>query len=275
MHTITDEIKYHPCCSSSAHFKYGRIHLPVAPRCNMECNYCNRKVSACYHTYRPSLSKKIITPEDALKLVSKYSHKNWLKVAGIAGPGEPLYNEETFETFALIHKFHPEIALCVCTNGLLLPKYIEKLCENRICTITITVNTVEPEIAKKIYSHIIYDGKKITGLGGMNILIQNQLDGIKKAANSGIFVKVNTVFIPEINATHIVEVARKIRSCGAHLQNIIPLIPFSKFRNFRKPSYDELTVCRDMCEYIIPQFRLCKQCRSDSVGIPAFEKQFC
>ena len=33
----------HPCYSLTGSHKFARIHLPVAPRCNIQCNYCNRK----------------------------------------------------------------------------------------------------------------------------------------------------------------------------------------------------------------------------------------
>ena len=43
MNATKIDFSNHPCFSKDAHKKYGRIHLPVAPRCNMQCNFCNRK----------------------------------------------------------------------------------------------------------------------------------------------------------------------------------------------------------------------------------------
>ena len=31
--------KTHPCLGGEAHFKYGRIHLPVSPTCNIQCKF--------------------------------------------------------------------------------------------------------------------------------------------------------------------------------------------------------------------------------------------
>ena len=42
----------HPCFSAQAHFRYGRIHLPVAPRCNIRCGYCDRRYD-CANESRP------------------------------------------------------------------------------------------------------------------------------------------------------------------------------------------------------------------------------
>jgi len=39
----------HPCFNEKAHFSTARIHLPVAPKCNIQCNFCNRKIDKCEH----------------------------------------------------------------------------------------------------------------------------------------------------------------------------------------------------------------------------------
>jgi hypothetical protein len=40
---IWDKVKNHPCYSEEAHHHYARMHVAVAPACNIQCNYCNRK----------------------------------------------------------------------------------------------------------------------------------------------------------------------------------------------------------------------------------------
>ena len=37
---IQDKIHNHPCYSEGAHHHYARIHVAVAPACNIQCNYC-------------------------------------------------------------------------------------------------------------------------------------------------------------------------------------------------------------------------------------------
>ncbi|HII07421.1 MAG TPA: nitrogenase molybdenum-iron cofactor biosynthesis protein, partial [Methanotrichaceae archaeon] len=34
------KIREHPCFSEKACHRFGRMHLAVAPRCNIQCNYC-------------------------------------------------------------------------------------------------------------------------------------------------------------------------------------------------------------------------------------------
>ena len=267
-------LDFHPCFSYEAHFKFGRLHLPVASKCNIKCNYCDRRVRECYHVYRPAVASGIISPRQALAKVSKYKEEGWLKVVGIAGPGEPLYNRETFETLKLIHELYPDLILCLSTNGLLLPRYIYRLAKLGLKTCTVTINAVEPKVGARIYSYINYDGRRLRGFEGAEVLIRSQLDGIVKAVQEGIIVKVNTVLIPGVNEGHMLKIAKEVRRRGAYIQNIMPLIPLARFSHLRPPSCYELRKARARCERIIPQFRLCKQCRADSVGIPAYENRF-
>ena len=41
--SIQERIAKHPCYSEDAHHHYARMHVAVAPACNIQCNYCNRK----------------------------------------------------------------------------------------------------------------------------------------------------------------------------------------------------------------------------------------
>lgn len=239
------------------------MHLPVAPLCNIQCRYCSREVGISYHSYRPAVAKEIMTPEKAVEQVLHHLNDQ-LRVVGIAGPGEPLCNEETFETLALLHEQVPNLALCVATNGLLLLEKAETLASLGVKTVTVTVNTVNAETVKRIYSHI--EGKMNQVVA--ETFVQKQLKGIKACADKGIMVKVNSLLIPEINMDELESVALKSRQKGASLQNITPLIPLAEFSGLRPPSCEEIRLTREKCEKILPQFRLCKQCRADAIGIP-------
>jgi len=129
----------HPCYSPKAVHAYGRIHLPVAPKCNIQCNYCIRDFD-CIHESRPGVTSRVITPQEALDRVSEVIKKfPNVKVVGIAGPGEPLYNEETFKTFRLIKNKFPNLYNCVSSNGLLLLEKLKELREVEVTNITVTL----------------------------------------------------------------------------------------------------------------------------------------
>ena len=268
------DLEKHPCYSHSAHFKYGRIHLPVAADCNLGCNYCERQIGGMtYHSYRPAVAERILTPEEALSRVAQCVDDANFTVVGIAGPGEPLYNASTFETLKLVRDNYPQLMLCLSTNGLLLPRYAESLRDLGVRTLTVTLNTVDPQVGEKIYAYVKDCDETLNSMKAAKTLLENQLAGIGKAAQIGLFVKINSILIPGINdGGHLGKVAYTVTKLGAHVQNITPLIPSGRFKHLEAPHRDELRRIRSHCQQFIDQFWLCKQCRADSAGIPAFEK---
>jgi nitrogen fixation protein NifB len=260
----------HPCYNEKAHFTTARIHLPVAPRCNIQCNYCIRKLDKCEH--RPGVASSILNPREALVRVDKYAKEMQnLKVVGIAGPGEALANEDSFETMRLVHEKYPDLIKCVASNGLMLSERVDDLVKAGVTSVTVTINAVDPEVGAKIYSFVRYHDKTYKGVEGAKLLIEKQFEGVKKASEAGLNVKVNMVLIPEINFEQVKEVAKKAAENGAIIMNIIPMIPLNNFEKERPPDCDELTIARTIAEEYLPQFRLCRQCRADAVGVPGQE----
>jgi nitrogen fixation protein NifB len=261
--------KVHPCFSEKMHDKVGRIHVPIAPKCNIQCNFCTRELNKC--EMRPGVASRVMTVDDAIEHVEKVVKEMPISVVGVAGPGDALANEETFEFFKRMDEKFPELIKCMSTNGLLLADKADELAKLKINTITVTVNAIDPEIGSKIYSRVVYEGKIYEGEEGFKILSKNQLEGIEKIAKKGIIVKVNSVLIPGLNDKHIVDIAREVKKRGASLMNIIPLIPLYKFKNTPRPGCAELSAVRDAVEEILPVFRACTQCRADAYGVPGKE----
>ncbi len=260
------KIQEHPCFSKKACHFFGRMHLPVAPKCNIQCNYCIRKFD-CVNESRPGVTSKVLTPQEALERVREVLKKvHYIKVVAVAGPGEPLFNEETFETFRLVNDEFPHQLRCISTNGLLLPDRIMDIEELGISTITVTLNALDPVIGKEIYSSVNYRGKIYKGEEGAEILLKNQLEGIREAVKRKIMVKVNTVLIPTVNDEYIVEIARKIGEMGVYMHNIIPLIPQYKFAQISPPTPKEKREMQEKCREYMMQMIHCRQCRADAIG---------
>ena len=261
----------HPCFNEKAHFSTARIHLPVAPKCNIQCNFCTRKIDKCEH--RPGVTSGIMTPQEAADRVDKVLGEiENLKVVGIAGPGEALANEETFETMKLVHERHPDLIKCVASNGLYLAERVDDLARVGVSSVTVTINAVDPKVGAQIYAWVRYHNKTYRGEEGAKLLAEKQFAGVEAAAKAGMIVKVNTVLVPEINAGQIEPIAKLAAEKGAVLMNIIPMIPLYKFANMRAPECKDLEEARTVAEKYLPQFRLCKQCRADACGVPGKEE---
>ena len=259
-------LERHPCFSEAAHMKWGRVHLAVAPLCNISCKYCLRKLNKVEN--RPGVTSEILLPKEALKRIDEARKRFPITVAGIAGPGEPLANEETFQTLALVNKYHPDLMKCLASNGLLLLDCIERLKDLRVNTITVTANTMNPETGEKIYNFVNYKGTTYKGREAAEILIKRQIEGVKEALKAGFKVKINTVLIPEINKQDIEEVAEFYSGLGIEIMNIMPLIPVHQMSDKKVPTCEEMWQVRKNCEPYVRQFRKCQQCRADAVGVP-------
>jgi len=271
---IWEKVKNHPCYSEEAHHHYARMHVAVAPACNIQCNYCNRKYD-CANESRPGVVSEKLTPEQAAKKVlAVASTIPQMTVLGIAGPGDPLaYPEKTFRTFELISKTAPDIKLCLSTNGLMLPEHVDTIAKYNVDHVTITINMVDPDIGAKIYPWVFFNHKRYEGREAAALLTERQLLGLEMLTERGILCKVNSVMIPGVNDQHMVEVNRAVKSRGAFLHNIMPLISAPEHGTVfglagqRGPSAQELKALQDSCEGEMNMMRHCRQCRADAVGL--------
>jgi nitrogen fixation protein NifB len=261
----------HPCFGGD-HSKAGRIHLPVAPGCNIKCGFCERKFD-CANESRPGVTSKVLTPEQAVArvhLVQRHMERQGgaqLKVVGIAGPGDPLANPRTFETFALVREAFPEMTLCLSTNGLRLPEMLETILDSDVHSLTVTINALTPETGARVTEWITVDGRRLVGIDAAAILLSQQFKGLEMAAKAGLLVKINHVYIPGVNDHETLDLAVKVRNLGASMMNIMPVIPVGLFKGVERPSDAVMEMVRNQAELILSQARHCKQCRADAAGV--------
>ena len=92
----------------------------------MQCNYCNRDF-ACVNDRGPGCRAPSSRPSRQPTISTRSSKKiENIEVVGIAGPGDPFANgAETMETLRLVRESHPDMMLCVATNGLELAAHVE------------------------------------------------------------------------------------------------------------------------------------------------------
>lgn len=212
----------------------------------------------------------MLTPEQALQKVRYVKERlPELKVVAVAGPGDPLANEETFTAMSLISQEFPEMTLCLSTNGLMLPDNVDRLWDLGVRFMTVTINAVDPDVAKEIYKFVNYDGKHLVGREASEMLLKKQLLGVKKCVEKGMLVKINMVLIPGINDKHIPEAVKLFKGMGVYIVNILPLIPVegTAFENRRAPTASERKNLQDLCANDVRMMRHCKQCRADAIGL--------
>ncbi len=263
-------LENHPCFNDNVRHKFGRVHLPVAPKCNIQCQYCNRKYD-CVSESRPGVTSSVLSPGQAMTYLEQVVLLNpQIRVVGIAGPGDPFANpEETMETLRQTRARFPEMLLCVASNGLNIAPHVQELADLAVSHVTITMNAADPQIAAKIYGWV-RDGKRmLRGLEAATLLLERQQEAIRLLKEAGVTVKVNCILIPGVNVDHAEAVAERAKALGVDILNCIPLLPVegSEFESLGTPSVSEVAEVRIRAARHIAQMHHCTRCRADAVGM--------
>ncbi|WP_243347911.1 radical SAM protein [Parabacteroides sp. FAFU027] len=264
------DLSLHPCFNEGAKHTQARVHLPVAPKCNIQCNYCNRLYDCCNES-RPGVTSSVLSPAQAALYTNALMEKlPNLSVIGIAGPGDPFANpDETLGTIELIEKEHPEMIYCLSSNGLDLAPHIDRIAELNVSHVTITINSLNVETLAQIYSWVRYNKKVYRGLEGAKLLLEKQLYCVEKLKEKGMMVKINTVIIPGVNDQDIEELAKKMAEMGADTMNCIPMYPTANtaFEELEEPSKEMMKEIKAKISKYIKPMGHCARCRADAAGL--------
>ena len=264
------DLTAHPCFNDAARQTAARIHLPVAPRCNVQCNFCDRRFD-CLNESRPGVTSAVLTPQQAVFYLDRAMERSAaIRVVGIAGPGDPFASpEETLETLRLVRNRYPEMLLCVASNGLEVAAHAAELGKLRVSHVTLTVNAVDPEIGAQIYAWVRAGIRVLRGVDAASLLMERQRAAILELKRYGIVVKINTIVMPGINDGHTAEVARDVAALGANIMNCIPVYPVAgtPFETLPQLEHGKLAELRQTTAVFLPQMLHCTRCRADAVGL--------
>ncbi|MBD3315548.1 MAG: radical SAM protein [Chitinivibrionales bacterium] len=259
----------HPCFNEEARKRAGRVHLPVAPDCNIQCRYCNRKYD-CVNESRPGVTSGVLKPRGAVRWLSDVlTTRSEIRVVGIAGPGDPFANApETMETLRLVRNEYPNMLLCVATNGLAIGPHIDELGALSVSHVTLTMNAVDPDIGKELYRWMRDGTRVLRGKDAARRLLDRQLLAIARLKRYDIIVKINAIIVPGVNDEHIEEVAKTAAAYGVDMLNCMPLYPApdSDFETIAEPDAGLIHRVRSLAGKHIPLMSHCSRCRADAVG---------
>lgn len=250
--------------------KYARVHLPVAPKCNIQCKYCNRLYD-CVNESRPGITSAVLSPYQALAYLRKIQEKiPNISTIGIAGPGDAFAEpEKTLEVIKLVKNEFPDKIFCLSTNGLEVARYVEDLKKYDVTHVTLTINSFETETLTKIYNWARFNKRVYRGKVAAELILEQQSLALDALKTAGIKVKVNTIVIPSINDHEVDLIAREVAERGAITMNCIPLIPAkgSEMENYHPPSHQIMRELKDdIAKYITPMTH-CARCRADAAGL--------
>jgi nitrogen fixation protein NifB len=272
LHVFTPklDVANHPCFNPDVYKQAARVHLPVAPRCNLQCNYCDRAFD-CANETRPGVSSTLLSPFQALTyLKAVYEKLPNLSVVGIAGPGDPFANSvETMETLRLVRGEFPNILLCVASNGLGIVEHIDELVELKVSHVTLTINTMNPAVGARIYRWVRLGDTVYRGIQGAELLLARQMQALEALRKTTIAVKVNSIVLPGVNEEEIGALAKEVGAMGADIMNTMALVPVAgtPFESLGAPTGEMMGKARQAAAVALPQMEHCARCRADACGL--------
>ena len=268
--TTRPEVACHPCFDPKARARWARVHLPVAPACNVSCNFCDRRFD-CTNESRPGVASVVLSAGQALAyLDGLVQRRHDVAVVGIAGPGDPLANPDaTLETLRLVRSHYPDLLLCLATNGLALAEHAAELERLHLSHLTVTINTLDPATGAHIYAWVCDGRRVLRGEEGAGLLVQRQMAGLEALRGTGILIKVNSILIPGFNDEQIPDIAAEVKRRGAHLFNCVPLIPAARtaFASLPEPDPAMVARVRAAAAAHLPLMEHCSRCRADACGL--------
>jgi nitrogen fixation protein NifB len=266
----TRDASQHPCFNAGASASWARVHLPVAPKCNVSCNFCDRRYD-CSNESRPGLTSVVLSPSQALAYLDDLmGRRKDISVVGIAGPGDPMANAEaTMATLRAVRERYPQLLLCLASNGLGLAAHVAELARLPLSHLTVTINTLTPATGARIYAWVKGPDGVLRGEEGARFLLDRQLAALDALRDTGILIKVNSILIPGVNDHEIPAIAAEVKRRGAHLFNCMPLSPApgTPFATIPEPDAATVLRVRSAAGQHLPLMEHCNRCRADACGL--------
>ncbi len=157
--------------------KVDYLRVSVTSRCNFRCQYCMPE-----KPFEWTPKEDLLSYEEMFSFI-KVSIDNGIKKIRITG-GEPLVRADLDQFIKMISEYKPDIDLALTTNGFLLKQQAKKLKSAGLKRVNISIDSLEKET-------FWYLTKKDA--------LAEVKAGIEAALEAGMFVKLNTVVIKDIN----------------------------------------------------------------------------
>lgn len=204
------------------------VRISVTDRCDLRCNYC-----------MPLNNKNFIKKEEILTIqnlmtISKGLINLGIKKFRITG-GEPLIRKgiKDYIEYLNYQKNKGELEeILLTTNGTQLSKYAEFLFKNDVKRINVSIDSLDPNKFCLITN------------GG---ILENVINGIKKAKDLGIKIKINTVLLKNVNDDEIIKMVKWCSSNNFNL-SFIEVMPIGDISKKRKDQYLSVEFAKKIIE---------------------------
>ena len=174
------------------------LRISVMDRCNFRCPYCMPR-ETFHESYRFLKSSERLDFAEILRLARVFVRAGVRKIR-ITG-GEPLLRPNLPDLIGDVTQVPDIEDIALTTNGMLLAKYATELKAAGLNRITVSLDTLDPEVFAKMSG----------GFGGVGEV----LDGIEHARRAGLApIKINTVVQRGVNDHTVLDLLAHFRGTG-------------------------------------------------------------
>ena len=191
------------------------LRISLTESCNLRCIYCMPEGVA------PKVCGETLTKENIFDIVEVAVELNIKKIR-LTG-GEPLLRQDIVEIVQGIKDRGIE-KIYITTNGILLSEKIEKLKKAGLKGVNISLDTLDREQ----FNYITRGGD-----------LERVLQGIEKALNLNLEVKINSVIMKDINENAIEELAKLTLNSQLDVR-FIELMPIGQGKKFTGISNNDI-----------------------------------
>ena len=212
------------------------LRISVTDRCNFRCTYCMpAEIFGERYEFLPR--PEILTFEEIERVARIFAAVgvNKLRITG----GEPLVRANLPELIERLSSIEGIEDIALTTNGYFLPKYANELKEAGLKRLTISLDSIDEEIFKK--------------MSGRPQGPANTLEGIKLATELGFSpIKINVVVQRAVNDHTLVDTARYFKGTGA----IVRFIEFMDVGTKNGWELSEVVTSKEVIDMIGSEFPL-------------------
>ena len=164
--------------------KVDYLRISVTERCNFRCQYCMPEKPFSW------VPKENLLSFEELFLFVKVAIDEGVTKIRLTG-GEPLLRENLDTFIKMISDYKPDIDLALTTNAYLLPEAAQRLKDAGLKRLNISLDSLHADVVAKI--------------AGKDVLAK-VLEGIEKALEVGLKIKINMVPLKGINDGEILDI---------------------------------------------------------------------
>ena len=172
------------------------LRISVIDKCNFRCPYCMpAKIYGEGYSFLPN--HELLSFEEISRLIRIFA-KFGLKKVRITG-GEPLIRPNLETLIQLVSAIKPSLDISLTTNGYLLKDKAVLLKQSGLHRLTVSLDTLDDEIFKK--------------MNGRDVSVSKVITGIKAAEDAGFFpIKINAVvhYFPTTHSTNAKRMVKKM-----------------------------------------------------------------